>query len=434
MTALAPKTPTAPVASRPGLRPEAELLLCCARTQVDAPTAERIRALVEGGLDWFYVIRTVLTKGTLPLLYRNLSAVCPDAVPAATLEQLRRQFEANAARNARLADELLRLVDLFAARGIRALPFKGPALAVAAYGDLALRQFCDLDVLVPERDAARAVDLLLAEGYTSSVRVEDPVELARCFGREKDVGFTSPDGAVLLELHWRFTQRHSRFVDVESLWGRLETTALGGRSVPGLRAEDLFLVLCAHGSKHYWERLDWVCDVAELVRARPGVDWRDVFARARATGVRRMLLLGLALAEDLLGCRLPDDVGAEARADAVVRWIVPQLRARLFDDGGGAGALTISHVTAEGVPLSMVPVHLRMRERPLDAAREALYLLRGALTPTARDRAVVRLPAPLSVGYYLLRPVRLVADYGMRPVRYLFQVAGYIGPLGRPRK
>ncbi|MCA9471117.1 MAG: nucleotidyltransferase family protein [Nitrospira sp.] len=38
--------------------------------------------------------------------------------------------------------------------------------------------------------------------------------------------------------------------------------------VRSLRAEELLLILCVHGSKHVWEELKWVCDVTELIRAQ----------------------------------------------------------------------------------------------------------------------------------------------------------------------
>jgi len=65
------------------LRPEAELLLCTARTSMDAPAAARIRPLLSGAFDWDCLVETALRHGTIPLLYWQLSHTCPDAVPNA---------------------------------------------------------------------------------------------------------------------------------------------------------------------------------------------------------------------------------------------------------------------------------------------------------------------------------------------------------------
>ena len=61
--------------------------------------------------------------------------------------------------------ELTRISALLENNGVCVIPWKGPILAAAAYGDVALRQFGDLDILVREQDAMRAKDLLLASGY-----------------------------------------------------------------------------------------------------------------------------------------------------------------------------------------------------------------------------------------------------------------------------
>jgi hypothetical protein len=52
----------------------------------------------------------------------------------------------------RMTTELFRVLDQFASAGIVALVVKGPVLAVRAYGDPAMRSYCDLDLLVRQRD------------------------------------------------------------------------------------------------------------------------------------------------------------------------------------------------------------------------------------------------------------------------------------------
>src|SRR3712207_8653927 len=39
------------------------------------------------------------------------------------------------------------------------------------------------------------------------------------------------------------------------------------------------LILCVHGTKHIWGRLSWICDVAELLRTQPDMDWEYVLDR-----------------------------------------------------------------------------------------------------------------------------------------------------------
>ena len=62
--------------------------------------------------------------------------------------------------------------------------------------------------------------------------------------------------------------------------------------------EELLIILCVHGSKHAWERLKWVVDVAELLRSQR-LNWKRVFSTATKWKCRRMALLGLAFAMGL---------------------------------------------------------------------------------------------------------------------------------------
>src|SRR5438309_495022 len=121
---------------------------CRGRTCLDSERAERITALLQQNLDWQYLIQTALNHGVMPLLYWQLNKICPEALPNEVANDLRQHFHTNAWHNIILSRELLRLLSLFETHGIPAIPYKGPALAASAYGNLSLRQFCDLDVLL----------------------------------------------------------------------------------------------------------------------------------------------------------------------------------------------------------------------------------------------------------------------------------------------
>jgi hypothetical protein len=394
------------------LRPEAELLLCCARVHMEQETADRIRELLRQDLDWVYTIRTALAAGTLSLLYRNLSVACPEATPPKTLEQLGRQFEASALRSRLLTDELLRLVKLLKAHGIPAVPFKGPAVAALVYGDLALRQFADLDLLLHERDAIRAGELLSANGYQPWGKAAEARDMAARIAKMKDVAFKREDGNVRVELHWRFTPRRMRFLDLDGVWERTQPARLNGEEVRVLRPEDLLVVLCMHGAKHLWGRLDWICDVAELVRLHPEMEWSWVMEQAGAVGHRRVVLLGLQLAGDLLGAPIPPSIRSTIAADRAVEPLAAEVCERLFCEPPDG----------LGVVLSGVRFRLRTRERLPDRVREALHVAARLMKPTARDRSADRLPRPLAFVAYATRPVRIVREHGLEPVRRALEV------------
>jgi len=80
------------------------------------------------------------------------------------MERIRTQFLANAGRNLLLTRKTLKDFKLLESNGILAIPFKGPVLASSLYGNLALRTFSDLDILVVKKDIMKAKDVLLSSG------------------------------------------------------------------------------------------------------------------------------------------------------------------------------------------------------------------------------------------------------------------------------
>jgi hypothetical protein len=313
-----------------GMRPEEELLLCCARTCVDDDTARRIRSLLRQDIDWPYLSRIAGQHRVVPLLYQSLYMTCPEAVPEAVLAQLRGHYHATVVRNHTLTAELLKLLDLFETHHIPAIPLKGPALAAAVYGNVSLREFSDLDILVQKRDLLAAGDLLVFQGYAPDCQRARAQE-AGILQVLQHLQFVRDDGKVVVELHWRLTSwtRVLAF-PLDRLWQRTIRIPLEGTMVRSFATEDLLLYLCVHGTGHRWESLGWVCDVAELIRVHHDLDWESTLAQASEMQSEHWLLLGLCLARDLLGTPLPRHVGQRVEANPRVNLLARQVHERLF--------------------------------------------------------------------------------------------------------
>jgi hypothetical protein len=377
--------------------PELLLLFACARTSIDGEAAARIASLAGQDLDWNLLLQLASQHRVGALVYRHLSAVCPDAAPRAALDTLRQHYQADARRSLYLTGELMQLLDLLAVHKIAAIPYKGPALASAVYGNLALREFADLDMLFHKRDVPRVIRLLTEQGFR--------FELGRV-----PFDITSKDhyhyrmirerGWLNIELHWAFTRRYWSFpLDLEALGDRTVAVQVGGKTLRSFRPEDLLLILSAHGAQHFWSRLAWICDIAELVRVYPDLGWTELLAEADRLGVRRILLLGLALAHDLLDARLPEPIAAAIAAAPVIETLVQQIRARL-----GAHADDVMH----GVDARVF--YFNLRERRRDRMQYLLHHLlsygKSVIVPAARERELIPFPPALMPLYHLFWPVR----------------------------
>jgi hypothetical protein len=378
--------------------------------------------LAQRGIDWEAFLRSALRHGVLPLVYRSLRMTCPDAVPPVVLEQYKMHYRAAAWRSLFLTEALVRILRLFERAGLLAIPFKGPALATSLYGDPTLRSFDDLDIVVPQKDIWAARNLLIEEGYHPELNLTDG-QVEDWFESSKEHHFVLGDkeSRVIVELHWRLTQDCYAFpLDSQRLWHRLVRVRLADMTVPGFPAEELLLILCMHGAKHGWHQLKLVCDVAELVRAHPELDWGQLGGRARKLGCERMLGLGLVLAHDLLGTVVPEGSVAGLRVHAIQTLFRKVYERFLHQDPGGSDPedkwafyLAVRERLADRVRvcrgLGEIPPGTDWVVFPLHA-RLYHYLAMGLL-PNERDRDVVDLPAPLHLLYLVIRPLRLMRKY-----------------------
>jgi|HubBroStandDraft_6_1064221.scaffolds.fasta_scaffold16249_3 hypothetical protein len=378
--------------------PEKQLLVCCARTQITPEIAASIRKILAGPVDWDYLLWEAEENSITPLLARHLSAVAPGAAPPASQEQLKKSCRANTVRCLYLTAELINILRLFQSQNIPVIPYKGPVLAAQAYGDVALREFEDLDIILRQSDVPKAHKIIVSLGYKPKFDwILSPGAAASVVPGEYN--YRDEARRAMVELHTEITLRHfPTKPELDAFIRNLAPVKLSDRDVLTFTAEDLLSMLCIHGSKDFWERLSWIADVNELVQSHPALDWDRVLQFARPLQATRMLNLGLALASTTLGLSLPAEVKARVQADRVAREVAGEVRARLL-------ARPFRTLDAAG----RFHFRRRMLVENLSGWR---YAVRLAVVPSEDDWRMVRLPGALAPLYIALRPLRLLQKYG----------------------
>lgn len=369
----------------------------CAVTRPNAEQAGRIANWKIGEADWATFVNLAEFHGVLPLAVRNLTQFA-NALPDDLRPLLQALSDGNLRRSLWFAAELIRILGYFRQEGIRVVPYKGPVLAQAAYGDTALRGFTDLDLLIAPADLDRAKLVLAKCGYWPSKEFSPAVE--RLFLRTGyEISFDCRDAKNLVELQWRLlpplyaVDRRSGEFAVEDLLARAGTIELCGAQVPCLSPEDSLLAVCVHAAKHLWTRLLWVADTAEIVRA-PGIDFATVAKRARALGVARIVGVSLGLAQKLLGCEVPAAARTLTSRDPEEAKLSDEFAQRLRQRAGYNFEST-----------AYFRMIWNLRERNSDRWR---YLWRLLWTPGPGDVAAVALPETLFPLYRVVRLGRLM--------------------------
>lgn len=373
------------------MQPALDLVVSLSRTPLSDARRERAERLLGGEVDWRAFFGAVSRWDIEPVVLGNLRGHFASRIPESVRE--RSAAMERSARIRALSSTLI-LVDLTArmeAAGITAIVLKGPAVSLVAYGDASLRTFADIDLLVRREDLGRARDLLLALGYC---RDYDHGAEARLIADQHALEFSS--STIKVEIHWALLSRHLRFeIDIERLWRTSRLIRCGGSDIRTLATPELFVYLAAHGAKHEWERLRWICDIAQIAESLDDAAAHNVIALARQAGGTRILALGIHLARDIFG---------EMRSPLLTYMATPATETQALRDDVRArlGMLPRAAMT-EPWP-ARLDSHLRplvfwarARERRLD---QLACLARVLFIPTENDRG----PRPTR---WLTRPLRL---------------------------
>jgi predicted nucleotidyltransferase len=395
-----PGSPSVLVAQGPSaFNPDfASLLACCANgSQIER--AERIREIRP--LNWKRLVDLAAHHGVVPQLYRSLSAFGDVAVP----ESLRQFHENNARQTLWFTRELFRILEKLNSYGVPALPYKGPVLAELLYGNVTMRQFSDLDLLVHSSDLPRLKSALAELGYEPGVELTEREE-SDYLKSGYEYTFDSKQGRNLLEVQWRILPRfYSVDFDLNGLFQRSVPCTVSGMTLRTLCTEDLMLALCVHAAKHAWQQLSWLCDIAELARSHQ-IDWNAVQEQAKHLGIERIVAVSFFLAHKLLETPLQDVIPAQEQKGA-------PSKLRLGGDFASIENLAneIIPTLAEGADYntestSYFRLMIRVRERWQDRVK---FLWRLIFTPSVAEWSVIRLPAPFFPLYRVVRVFRLIS-------------------------
>ncbi|HEV7590895.1 MAG TPA: nucleotidyltransferase family protein [Longimicrobium sp.] len=367
---------------------EHRFLLACARAVL---TGEREPdpGLVDG-VDAEALRELAGSHGLLPLLGPFLAGFGAAAAP------LRPAFRGRSLDDTRsalaLTAELLPVVRRLEERGIPVAVYKGPGLALQAYGDPALRLFGDLDLLVPRAAIDGAVAALQELGFAQQpFASEDQRRAVLRDGHH----LTLTRAPVVIELHWRFSKRVFGFAEaLDGVWTRLQRLAVRAATVPVLAPEDHMLGLVMHASRGLWSVLEWTLAIAVLARSIPAGEWPEVARRAEAWGCARALQVSLLLSEALFATPAPAGLWARLPPDAATRAL--------------ARAIAVHTLAGSRSPAWYLRTQVALRRGPLG---KLAFLLRSLFVATPSDWAGAGGTRGGLVLARMARPFRLLRKY-----------------------
>ena len=390
-------------AERNALSPETFAVLACAQSVVDPRRRRRFREAVAECRSADRLCEAAVRHGMVGHLYTMIGADGDARYAAFVRDPLAILYRATAERALRQTAQLLRLLDGLKAHGIEAMPIKGPAWAERLYGDVTLRTWVDLDLIVSYGQARAARTALLALGFSDSSGHHERL-LRRETRAAGELPFAFPDNETLIDLHWQLSAGYgARGLAGADLIARAGTLGVMGRDVLTPSSTDALLVHCVQGTRDRWNSAEALLALACEVRALPDDAWPAVMDAASGEGCSRRMAVGVAHACHLMGLAVPDAVGRRLASDRVA----PVLRRSL-----GPGTLERSPGAETEPRLSKMAWAVLSED---GSSAGFAHALARALRPGPEDWENVALPPSLDWLYYPLRPVRLALKWSKRP-------------------
>lgn len=316
------------------LCPEDELLLACARIELEPATRQRLKELLETDLDWQRLVTKAVRQGIPTLVYHHLRRLNGGTVaPPQTWAMLETVYRAAGLVAMRQRFECQRLLDALHSAGIPVIVLKGLALSETIYPDPALRLSGDMDFLVPQAAAERAERILQDLSYVVAERYQ-PYERYRPGFHHHLAPHHRPERGVQVDIHWDLAPPRFAFpVDIEGLWQRATTGQMAERTVQMLAPEDLLLHLVLHLSAIdlFQTGMRHLVDLAEVVRHFGAqLDWGAVVARAASWQASRYAYLALRVVQELLDVPLPETALQRLRPEGFEEQMVAFAQARVL--------------------------------------------------------------------------------------------------------
>lgn len=298
---------------------------------------------------------------------------------------------------------LRRVCERLESTQIPVLPLRGLLLAQSLYGDFHRRASADVDLLVPPEHAERAMWTLASMGLQPPFP-PDPARFRACARFRGECAFLQVADRAAVDLHWQSVPRCFQIIPDEQMWKESERMELAGYIFRAPRPAHQLLHLCAHGTKHGWDRLIYMADFAAACLRFSEAEIAVAEREAKQSGKEEMWLLAKALARELFGVTTPSSTTEPPLPPHVrraLRRILENLQSGAAGARGGRERRILRHV-------------LR------NSADRWMYWWDIAGVPTAIELAAVRLPAALWWGYAPLRWMRLAA----RAIRFRSRVGG----------
>ena len=363
--------------------------------------------IASSNFNWMTFLQLSKKHHLTALLAEKIEQYSFDFIPSVISQALKAQIGKNQIRSEQLAAELLKILNLLKQNNIIALPFKGPTLAAQLYENSTSRFSRDIDFLVQKHEMSKTLKILYAAGYKFQKPRQSPRKEQAYQDYNGQYLMFSEDASIAIEPHSMLGPSTLALeVDYKQFWQQQIRIDFEGQNIPSFKIEDLFIILCIHGSKEKRRRLKWIIDIATLLEKYPELNWDYILKQTKNWGCRRMVLVALSVAQRILNASLPVDIENMLKNEKFVDYLAKTVEENIENTDPDLSSI---------YDLSLFIFLIRERNKD-----KISYLLRTIFTPREHHYELINLPDFM---FFCYPVVKIIHDYLLLPVWNLRKIA-----------
>ncbi|HQP03667.1 MAG TPA: nucleotidyltransferase family protein [Bacteroidales bacterium] len=295
------------------INPVDSFILNAARLELKDVHVEALKALVTEISDWNEFENKTRIHGVQALIYNSLKKNhLSGLIPQPVYENLRASYYRNAYRNTLIGEEINRIKEIVSDQIVL---LKGAALINSFYKNIALRELCDLDILIEKGKAWMIWNEMRNNGY----RLIDDTQVFKSSLHEKLysnyydshlLALCSVNIAV--EVHWNIMRSPEHYTITSKAF---ENTVCidEDRDLHVLSDEFQLIHLCCHFAKHMnspqeiFVPLKWLCDINEFLETKSEtLNWQLIEEICNEIDVFNEMRDSLSYVHVLMGVPIPE--------------------------------------------------------------------------------------------------------------------------------
>nr|WP_228711713.1 nucleotidyltransferase family protein [Arcobacter arenosus] len=343
--------------------------------------------------DWNKFINLSYSHGVFPLVYHTLKEF-QDQIPIQVLAKLKSINLDIAKQNMLMTSELIKVMKLLEENYINAIAFKGPILSQMAYGDITLRQYVDLDILIDEKDLENSISLLNKNNYITDLSM-DMLKNKICFKTLKDITMIGKFNGVNIEIHWKLFEDKYNNEKNNILHKK---TFINFKEILTLSNELNIVYLCLHGSKHMWERIEWIIDIDKICKSQT-INWNKLIELINLSNMKKSIYLGFYLSYTYFNTEFPKEI-----ISSFQEYNLKNLEIKVINN--------INYFTSNSNSLYSTRQLMNFQKDLYDSRLDSIYFIFNTLFKiSTEDCLSFNLNKKLSFLLIILKPFRLIKKY-----------------------